>query len=111
MTHANSQALLLLVVMTAATAITRFLPFWLFPASRKTPDTILYLGRMLPYAVSALLIVYCLKGVSPTVWPHGIPEAVSLLLIAALHFWKHNVLLSISGGSLCYVLLVQTVFA
>ncbi|PWM21696.1 MAG: branched-chain amino acid transporter AzlD [Oscillospiraceae bacterium] len=100
----------LIAVMAAATIITRFLPFWLFPASRPVPGAVRYLGRVLPYAVSALLVVYCLKGVSPTVFPYGLPEALSILLIALLYRWKSNVLLSIAGGSVCYVLLIQTVF-
>lgn len=103
------QMITLIAVMAAAMVITRFLPFWLFPANRRIPGAILYLGRMLPYAVSALLVVYCLKGVSLTAPPHGIPEALAILLITALHCWKNNVLLSIAGGSIFYVILVQFV--
>lgn len=101
----------LIAVMAAATVITRFLPFWIFPAGRPVPGAVRYLGRVLPYAVSALLVVYCLKGVSLTAFPYGLPEAASILLIALLHRWRGNVLLSIAGGSVCYVLLVQAVFA
>lgn len=91
-TLSSLQMAALIAVMAAATVITRFLPFWIFPANRRIPGAVLYLGRVLPYAVSALLVVYCLKGVSIAAPPHGIPEAVSILLIVILHGWKNNTL-------------------
>ena len=102
-------SLTLIAVMAGVTMLIRFLPFWLF--SKNTPKLILYLGEVLPYAIMAMLVVYCLKGTDFTGASHGIPEAVSVLLVAALHKWKHNTLLSILGGTVCYMLLVQLVFA
>lgn len=61
-------------------------------------------------AIFGMLIVYCLKGVTPFSGSHGIPEALALLATIALHKWKHQTLLSVTGGTLCYVLLVQLVF-
>ena len=70
-----------------------------------------YLGRVLPAATMGLLVVYCLKGVSWTAAPHGIPELLSVAVVAVLHRWKGNVLLSIAGGTALYMVLVQMVFA
>lgn len=89
--------------------ITRFLPFILFPENKKTPKFITYLGNFLPAAMMGLLVVYCLKGVSITAFPHGLPELIAIAVIVFLHKWKSNVLLSIGGGTLVYMLLVQFV--
>ena len=90
--------------------LTRFLPFMLFSEKRSIPKFIRYLGSTLPLAIFGFLVVYCLKEVSILGGSHGIPEAVAILITSALHFWKKNMLLSIFGGSVCYMLLVQFVF-
>ncbi|HJC22358.1 MAG TPA: branched-chain amino acid transporter permease [Candidatus Eisenbergiella merdavium] len=92
------------------TVLTRFLPFLIFPAGKPTPKYIQYLGRVLPSAVFGLLVVYCLRGVDPLTGSHGIPELISILLVVILHLWKRQMLLSIAGGTICYMLLVQLVF-
>lgn len=92
------------------TAITRFLPFLLFPADKPAPKYIQYLGKVLPSAVFGLLVIYCLKNVSLFEGSHGIPELVSILVVVLLHLWKRQMLLSIAGGTICYMLLVQFVF-
>ena len=92
------------------TAITRFLPFLLFPAGKPTPKYIQYLGKVLPSAVFGLLVIYCLKNVSLFEGSRGIPELVSILVVVLLHLWKRQMLLSIAGGTICYMLLVQFVF-
>ena len=90
--------------------LTRFLPFLLFPAGKPTPKFVKYLGKVLPAAVFGLLIVYCLKDVSVFAGSHGIPELISIALVVGLHLWKRQMLLSIAGGTICYMLLVQFVF-
>lgn len=102
---------LTIAVCTAATMLTRFLPFLIFSSKeQQPPEVVRYLGRVLPAAIFGMLIVYCLKGVSLTSGSHGIPEAVAIGVTVALHKWKHQTLVSIAGGTLCYVLLVQMVF-
>ena len=102
---------LTIAVCTAATMLTRFLPFLVFGSrGGKVPEVVEYLGHVLPAAIFGMLIVYCLKGVSLTSGSHGIPEAIALLVTVGLHKWKHETLLSVAGGTLCYVLLVQLVF-
>ena len=100
-----------IAVCTAATMLTRFLPFLVFGSrGGKVPEMVEYLGHVLPAAIFGMLIVYCLKGVTLFSGSHGIPEALALLVTIALHKWKHQTLLSVAGGTFCYVLLVQLVF-
>jgi len=105
-----TEALIIIGVMALATAITRFLPFLCFPDAASAPQYILYLGKMLPTAAVSLLVVYCLRDVSIKSMPHGIPEAIAIATVAALHIWKRNTLLSVAAGTLVYMLLVQFVF-
>ena len=107
----NIQFILTIAVCAAATMLTRFLPFLVFGSrGGKVPEVVEYLGHVLPAAIFGMLIVYCLKSVTPFAGSHGIPEAIALLVTVALHKWKHETLLSVAGGTLCYVLLVQLVF-
>lgn len=104
------QGIIIVAVMAAATLITRFLPFILFPAGKKTPRYVSFLGTTLPYATIGLLVVYCLKGVNFISWPHALPEIISIAAIVFLHVWKGNSLLSIGAGTAIYMVLVQGVF-
>ena len=110
MTMTVSQQIVTIAMVVLGTVLTRALPFLLFPAGKTTPPYIRYLGKVLPPAVFGLLVVYCLKNVSLFTGSHGIPEAVSILAVTALHLWKRQMLLSIAGGTVCYMLLVQFVF-
>lgn len=91
--------------------LTRFLPFWIFPADKPTPGYVLFLGRLLPPAVLGLLVIYSVKDVEWTGGLYGLPEILGILLIVGLHIWKRNMLLSIAGGTIFYMMLVQTIFA
>ena len=106
----NWSVLSLILVMALVTAGMRFLPFVIFTKGRKVPEVVAYLGRVLPYAVMAMLVVYCLKGISFVQMPFGLPEIISVVLVVVLHVWKRNTLLSIVGGTVCYMVLVQLVF-
>ena len=107
MTQAMYSLCLILIVAAVTTGI-RFLPFVLF--RKKTPQFIMYLSQVLPFAIMGMLVVYCLKNVSLTTGSHGIPEAISILLVVILHKWKHNTLLSILVGTIVYMFLVQMIF-
>lgn len=100
----------IIVVAALVTMATRFLPFLIFGQGRKTPDIIVYLGKVLPYAIMGMLVVYCLKDVSFLTAPYGIPELLGCAAVAALHLWKRNTLLSIGAGTVFYMVLVQLVF-
>ena len=91
------------------TMVTRFLPFLIFPEGKEPLEFIQYLGKVLPYAVIGLLVIYCLKDV-PGSGTYGIPEFLAIVFIVLLHRWKKSILLSIGGGTVFYMLLVQFVF-
>ncbi len=105
-----TQQIITIAMVVLGTMFTRFLPFLLFPAGRPTPHYIQYLGKVLPAAVFGLLVVYCLKNVNVFSGSYGIPEFISIGVVIALHLWKRQMLLSIAGGTVCYMLLVQLVF-
>ncbi len=104
------EQIITIAVVSVGTLLTRFLPFLVFPAGKPTPKYIQYLGKVLAPAVFSLLIVYCLKDVSWLDGSHGIPEILGIAATAALHLWKRQMLLSIAGGTIFYMLLVQFVF-
>ena len=105
------QFILTIAVCAAATMLTRFLPFLVFGSrGGRVPEVVEYLGHVLPAAIFGMLIVYCLKSVTPFAGSRGIPEVLAIAVTIALHKWKHQTLVSIAGGTVCYVLLVQLVF-
>ena len=106
----NLHSILIIVVCAAVTIALRFLPFLIFGENRQTPLLISFLGQVLPYAIMGMLVVYCLKDVTITSAPYGIPEVLGCLVVAGLHVWKRSTLLSIGAGTVCYMLLVQFVF-
>lgn len=105
-----SQQIMTIGIVVFGTMLTRFLPFLVFGGGKETPKYIQYLGKILPAAVFGLLVVYCLKDVSVLSGSHGIPEAISILVVVFLHLWKRQMLLSIAGGTVCYMLLTQLLF-
>lgn len=105
-----AQQLITIFMVIVGTMLTRFLPFLLFPAGRETPKYIKYLGKVLPSAVFGLLVVYCLKDINVFTGNHGLPELIAIMAVILLHCWKRQMLLSIAGGTICYMLLVQFVF-
>lgn len=105
-----AQKIIIIGMAVLGTAMTRFLPFLVFPGDKPVPKYIQYLGRVLPSAVFGLLVIYCLRDVNILSGSHGIPELISIAAVAGLHLWKRQMLLSIAGGTVCYMLLVQMVF-
>lgn len=105
-----TQRILTIALCVFGTMVTRFLPFLIFSSKKPTPRYIQYLGKALPSAIFGMLVIYSLKNVSILSGSHGLPELMAILVIAGLHFWKRQMLLSIAGGTVCYMLLVQYVF-
>ena len=103
-------AIAAIAVMAIVTFLTRVLPFLLFDRGESPPKLVLYLGRVLPPAIIAMLIVYCLRGVSFSTPGGWVPQLLCVAGVVALHLWKHNNLLSIFGGSVLYMVLVQAGF-
>ena len=103
-------AIAAIAVMAVITFLTRALPFLLFDRGSAPPKLILYLGLVLPPAVIAMLIIYCLKDISFAQAGGWVPQLISVVVVVVLHLWKHNNLLSIFGGTILYMVLVQAVF-
>lgn len=106
----TAQQLITILMISLGTMSMRFLPFLIFPAGKPTPKYIRYLGKVLPGAVFGMLVVYCLKAVSVTSFPFGIPELIGIAVTAVLHLWKKQMILSMGAGTIVYMLLVQFVF-
>jgi len=105
-----AQVIIIIAVIAALTFLLRAAPFFVFSKQKTVPKYITYLGTVLPFAVMGMLVVYCLKAVSVTAFPFGLPELIAIVFIVAVHKWKHNLLVSILGGTALYMALVQTVF-
>lgn len=106
----NLHSILIISVASLVTIALRFLPFIVFGRGRKTPEIITYLGRVLPFAIMGMLVVYSLRNISFTAMPFGLPELIACLVVVLLHIWRRNTLISIAGGTVAYMLLVQLVF-
>ncbi|MGI6580938.1 MAG: branched-chain amino acid transporter permease [Erysipelotrichaceae bacterium] len=103
----NYFPLLQIITISLVTMLVRFSPFLIFNKQEKLPDIISYLGKVLPTAIMAMLVVYCLKDVNITIFPYGLKELIAVLVVAMLHIYKRNTLLSIVCGTICYMLLIQ----
>lgn len=97
----------IVALCAVVTFSTRVIPFLMFGGKRKVPESVTYLGKVLPPAIIITLIVYCVRNVDFTVPPHGIPEFIAISIVVGLHLWKRNNLLSIGAGTLCYMLLLR----
>lgn len=108
MTH--PEALIFFLIVALVTVFTRAAAFLLFPEGRRTPRVVEYLGRVLPFTMIGLLVVYCLKEVNLFSSPFGLPELIGVVVTAGLHLWQKNIFLSIAAGTIVYMVLVQLVF-
>jgi branched-subunit amino acid transport protein AzlD len=104
------QQIITIALCVAGTMATRFLPFLVFSSKRPTPKYIQYLGKVLPGAIFSMLVLYCLKDVSFFRFSYGIPELIAIAATVLLHLWKRQMLLSIAGGTILYMLLIQFIF-
>lgn len=102
---------ILIVALTAIVTIAlRFLPFLIFSGKKETPKLVVYLGKVLPYSIMGMLVIYCYKSISVLTKPYGMPEIIAGIIVVLLHLWKRNTLLSIISGTAAYMLLIQVVF-
>ena len=104
-----TQRILTIAVIVLGTMLTRFLPFLLFPAGKPTPKAVHYLGSVLPGAVFGLLVVYCLKSIPTGSLKENLELIAAVLLVAGLHLTKKNTVLSISVGTVFYMVLVHLI--
>lgn len=96
-----------IAIAALVTLSVRALPFLLFPVGKQPPAFISWMGRQLPRAVMAMLVIYCLKDVSFAQMPWGIPALAGVAITAGLHVWKKQMVISICGGTVAYMLLLR----
>lgn len=106
----TSHSIAIIAVVALCTFAIRACPFLIFGGKKEVPAIITYLGRVLPPAIMVTLVIYCLRNVNILSGSHGIPEFVCVGLVALLHIWKRNILLSIGAGTVCYMMFVQYIF-
>jgi len=106
----NKYTLIAILVIAIVTFAIRVAPFILFGKDKATPKYIVYIGNYLPPAVMSMLIIYCLRNVSISQFPFGLPEVIGIITVATLHIWKRNNLISIIGGTAIYMMSVQFIF-
>lgn len=107
----DANAAAIIAVTAIVTALIRFLPFMIFGrGGKKPPEFISYLSSVLPCAVMAMLVVYCLRNVNFTQCSNWLPELIACAIVAGLHLWKRNTLLSIIAGTAAYMILTRFVF-
>ena len=99
---------MLIAVMSIVTIVIRFLPFLVF--RNEPPKYISYLGKVLPPAIIGMLVIYCLKDITPSVSPYGIPELIAVACVVGMQALKRNALLSILSGTVVYMVLIQVIF-
>lgn len=109
MNKGNIYTVFAIFIISLITFIIRATPFIFFGNSKETPKYITYLGKYLPSSVIAMLIIYCLKNVNITAYPFGLPELAGIISVVFLHLWKRNNLISIIGGTVIYMIIVQAI--
>lgn len=107
----NLELISLILVLAIVTFFTRYLPFVLFPSNKTTPRFIIFLGQYLPPAIIGMLIVYCFKDIQLAKQPYFFPELIAAIFVVIIHKYKHNLLYSIAGGTILYMLLIQKVMS
>lgn len=107
----DSYIIICIAISALVTLALRVLPFVVFSGGRRTPAVVTYLGRVLPYAIMGMLVVYCLKSADILGAAHGLPELISVAAVVLLHVWKKNTILSVAAGTAVYMLLIRLVFA
>ncbi|MBE5926054.1 MAG: branched-chain amino acid transporter AzlD [Lachnospiraceae bacterium] len=105
-----THSILIVAVTAIVTIALRFLPFLIFGGKKETPKLVVYLGKVLPYSIMGMLVIYCYKNISVLTKPYGMPEIIAGIIVVLLHLWKRNTLLSIISGTAAYMLLIQVVF-
>ena len=105
-----TQQIITIALCVLGTMTTRFLPFLVFRETKKTPAFIQYIGKFLPPAIFGMLVIYCLRNVNVMQGSHGIPELLAIIVTCGLHIWKRQMLVSIAGGTIFYMLLLHFIF-
>lgn len=100
----------IILTISIITILLRLSPAWIFPPDKPTPKVLVYLGRVMPIAVIAMLIVYCFRNINLFSYPFGLSEIIAGGFTAVSYIIKRSTILSILLGTIIYMILVQVVF-
>lgn len=106
----NIEIFTMIVICAFCTFLTRALPFLVFKNADQLPSSLQYISNKLPLAIMMLLVLYCLRSTLLFQFPYGIPQISGVLFVIVLHIWKRNIMLSIAGGTVFYMFLMQVIF-
>ena len=95
-----------IAVMAVVNYLTRAAAFLFFP-SGKTPGVIRFIEIYFPPVILTILIFYSLKDTDFQSVPYGLYELAGVGLTVVLHLIFKNYLVSIFGGTIGYMALVQ----
>ncbi len=101
------KAIIMIVTAGIITLGLRAFPFLVFRGERQMPQKLKELGDVLPAAIMAVLIIYCLKDVSTDFLGTGLWQVIAALVTAVSYKWKHSTFLSIVLGTACYMILIR----
>lgn len=102
----NVEIYLAILVMSLVNYFTRIFPF-IFFIKKEPPAYILYIEKYFPAVIMMILIFYTLKDISFSVYPFGAKELLGILFTAGVHLFYKNYLVSIFGGTIFYMVMVQ----
>ena len=102
------QSIVIIAICAACTFSERLLPFLIFRKG-EVPHIIQYLGKVLPLAIMATLVVYCLRTTTFDAVGNFLPQLLAVVVTAILHLWKSNTLISVFGGTIAYMFLIQLI--
>jgi len=105
----SNEAIIAMIIMSAITFFVRAFPFLVFK-NKQPNDKIIYIGKYAPAIIITILVLYCLKGVFYPITSAALPQLICLVVIVLLHLKFRNSLISIFGGTILYMFLIQVVF-
>lgn len=103
----TAKLILSIALMAVIIMATRLFPFIVFGSGKKPPEVIIYLGKYLPPAIIVAITVYCFKDIKFYEFPFGIKEIISALSVVLLHIKFRNTMVSITAGTVLYMLLIR----
>ncbi|MCI5723325.1 MAG: AzlD domain-containing protein [Erysipelotrichaceae bacterium] len=103
----NTPFVILVLIMALSVQLTRFLPFLIFGKNKDVPKIVEYFGKVLPAATMGLLVIYCFKDVDYSSISSILPTVLASITVIAIHLWKRNTIVSISVGTIIYMILLR----
>lgn len=101
---------IIIAIVAMVTWLTRAIPYILFGGQKELPETVEYLGNVLPASIMIILVIYCLRNINLTAFPFGLAELISVAVVILAQLVKEDSIFSMILGTICYMVLIRTVF-